>query len=106
MKITFKRTAVSLASFVAVTAFAAPPSTSPYAKATLQSYVQDAASEGLNTPNTVICIMNAMSPAEMLSQKGTANSKGEKEVQYVALVDMNKCDKSTQGGSSLTPPPN
>lgn len=100
MNTMFKKLVVTSVALMVGSVFAAPPSTSPYAKATLQSYVQDAASEGLNTPNMVICIMNAMSPADMLSQKGLANAKGEKEVQYVALVDFNKCNKSSQGKTS------
>jgi hypothetical protein len=100
MKTSFKRTALSLAALLTTSAFAVPPSASPYAKASLQSYVQDAASDGLDTANMVICIMNSMSPADMLTQKGSANTKGEKEVQYIALVDMNKCNKSKQGSSS------
>lgn len=100
MYITHKIIFFCLAATSAASVLAAPPSSSPYGKAVLQSYVQDAASEGLNTPNMVMCIMNAMSPSDMLSQRGTANAKGEKEVQYIALVDFNKCDKSKQGKSS------
>jgi len=100
MKPMFIETAVAMAALTAANTFAAPPATSAYGKATSEVFVQDAASDGLSSVNMVMCIMNAMSPSDMLTQKGTANAKGEKEVQYIALVDKNKCDKKGSSSSS------
>jgi len=70
---------------------AAPSSTSPYAIDPQNSYVQDATSEGISNLNMVLCIMDSMKPADMVN-------KGD----YIALVDISKCDSKKSSGSSST----
>jgi hypothetical protein len=92
---------------------ASPPSTSAYATDITSEYVQDSASDGLNSVNMVLCIMKGLAPGLMLTNHGTVNSSGASEVSYTALVDKNKCDTSNQSsvgnstsngsGSSSTP---
>jgi len=68
---------------------ATPSSTSPYVTDTQNAYVQDATSDGISSLNMVLCIMDAMKPADMVN-------KGP----YVALVDKNKCDSKSQSSAS------
>lgn len=107
MKRIFNRKPVVLALWAAmavpIAAQATPSADSPYATDPQNSYVQDQTSEGLSNLNTVLCIMNAIKPADMVN-------KGN----YIALVDMNKCDSShqtstsdsTAGSSGATSTPN
>jgi hypothetical protein len=100
-----KSLALSLLTMSALplSALATPSSTSPYIADPQNSYVQDQTSEGLSNLNTVLCIMDSIKPADMVN-------KGN----YVALVDMNKCDSShqtstsdsTAGSSGATSTPN
>lgn len=76
-----------------------PPSTSPYYTDAPNEYVQDATSDGLSNLNMVLCIMNAMSPANMLTSKGVLTG-ATTEVKYVALVDKNKCDSKARSSST------
>jgi len=83
------------------TVFASPTAGSPYFTDTANEYVQDATSDGMANLNMVLCIMNAMSPSDMLTQHGVLNtSTGITEVKYVALVDKNKCDSRSRSSSS------
>jgi hypothetical protein len=101
----FKSLAFSLLALGAVplSALATPPTTSPYATDPQNSYVQDATSDGISNLNMVLCIMDAMKPADMVNQGN-----------YIALIDMNKCDtksqsstsNSTSGSSGATTAPN
>lgn len=70
-------------------AFATPSSTSAYVTDSQNSHVQDATSEGVAQLNMVLCIMNAMNPAEMVNAGP-----------YIALVDKNKCDTSGRDSAS------
>ena len=72
-----------------LSALATPGATSPYVTDPQNSYVQDQTSEGLSNLNTVLCIMDAIKPADMVN-------KGD----YIALVDMNKCDSNHQSSTS------
>jgi hypothetical protein len=69
--------------------FATPTAGSPYFTDGQNAYVQDATSEGVAQLNMVLCIMNAMSPADMVNAGP-----------YVALVDKNKCDTSNRASAS------
>jgi hypothetical protein len=75
------------------TTWAAPPATSPYVTDPLNTYVQDATSQGIGNVNMILCIMNAMN----VSGSGKLNNGS-----YIALIDMNKCQTkgSGSGGSS------
>ena len=66
-----------------------PPASSPYNTDTANTYVQDATSDGIDNVNMVLCIMNAMRPADMVNAGP-----------YVALVDKNKCDSSGRSSAS------
>jgi hypothetical protein len=102
--INHKSLALSLvaASMFPLSASAVPSATSPYVTDPQNSYVQDATSDGISNLNMVLCIMDSMKPADMVN-------KGD----YVALVDMNKCDprskasasNSTSGSSGSTSTP-
>ena len=82
-------------------AWAAPAdTTSAYWTDPQSVYVQDQTSDGVNQLNMVLCIMNAMRPAEMLDAKGTAAPDGSVSVSYSALVDQNKCDASRKSSAS------
>ena len=70
-------------------AWATPAATSPYVTDPQNSYVQDATSDGISNLNMVLCIMDSMKPADMVN-------KGN----YIALIDMNKCDSSRSSGGS------
>jgi len=70
-------------------ALAAPPATSPYVLDPQHAYVEDATSEGISNLNMVLCIMDAMKPADMVN-KGS----------YIALVDKNKCDSGSKSSAS------
>jgi len=91
IKMNNKPLALSLLAISALplSAAATPSSTSPYATDPENSYVQDATSEGISNLNMVLCIMDSMKPADMVN-------KGD----YIALVDMNKCDSKKSSGSS------
>lgn len=70
-------------------AWATPPADSPYATDPKNEYVQDATSDGIDNLNMVLCIMNAMRPADMVNAGP-----------YVALVDKNKCDTRQRASAS------
>jgi hypothetical protein len=72
-------------------AFAAPPSTSPYVVDLQKSHVEDATSEGIGQVNMITCIMAAMRPEALVNQGN-----------YNALVDESKCkpNGSSDGASS------
>lgn len=70
-------------------AWAVLPSTSPYVADAQSTYVQDATSDGIGNLNMVLCIMDAMRPADMVN-------KGD----YIALVDKSKCDAKSQASAS------
>lgn len=72
-----------------LSAMATPPSTSAYVTDPQNAYVQDATSEGISTLNMVLCIMDAMKPADMVNQGN-----------YIALVDKNKCDSGSKSSAS------
>ncbi|MEX8509333.1 MAG: hypothetical protein AB3X37_01045 [Leptothrix ochracea] len=102
MKLRLTRVASAVALLgLASPLMAAPADTaSPYYTDPQNVYVQDATSDGVNQLNMVLCIMNAMRPAEMLDQKGTAAADGSVSVLYSALVDQNKCDSSKRANAS------
>ena len=79
----------SLLLSIPAAAFAAPPANSPYMTDPQSTYVQDETSTGVNNLNMVLCIVHAMDPADMVNQGA-----------YIALVDMNKCDSSSQASAS------
>ncbi len=84
-----------------LTAMSAPLAGSPYYSDVANEYVQDATSDGMSNVNMVLCIMNAMSPSEMLTKKGVLDAAtGITEVKYIALVDKNKCDSKTRASAS------
>ena len=89
----YKSLAFSLLALAAVplSALAVPSSTSPYMTDPQNSYVQDATSDGISNLNMVLCIMDSMKPADMVNQ-------GD----YVALIDMNKCDSSRSSSSNAS----
>jgi hypothetical protein len=80
---------LSLVGATPLTALATPPSSSPYALDPQSVYVQDATSDGIANLNMVLCIMDAMRPADMVN-------KGD----YIALIDKNKCDTKSQSSAS------
>ncbi len=80
---------LSLTGAAPLTALAVPTSTSPYALDPQNVYVQDATSDGIANLNMVLCIMDAMRPADMVN-------KGD----YIALIDKNKCDTKSQSSAS------
>src|SRR5689334_21699225 len=69
-------------------AFAAPPSTSPYATDPQNLSVQDETAQGIGSLNMVLCVVGAMDPGAMVNAGP-----------YIALVDMNKCQGAKGGGS-------
>lgn len=83
-------------------ALAAPPTSGAYVTDQTQSHVQDATSDGLRLPNTVLCYMNATGA----NQTAVVNQGS-----YLALVDEVKCDNSggaansdsTSSGASSAP---
>lgn len=79
----------SLLGTVPLTALASLPSDSPYAVDPQSAYVQDATSDGIANLNMVLCIMDAMRPADMVNN-------GD----YIALIDKNKCDSKSQASAS------
>lgn len=86
---------------VPLTSMSAPVAGSPYYTDVANEYVQDATSDGMANVNMVLCIMNAMSPAEMLTKRGVLDTvTGITEVKYIALVDKNKCDSRTRADAS------
>ena len=91
IKLNNKSLALSLLAIGAVplSASAALAASSPYTTDPQNSYVQDATSDGISSLNMVLCIMDAMKPADMVN-------KGP----YVALVDKNKCDSKSQSSTS------
>jgi len=92
--------AAGMGVLLAAPVWAAPPATSPYATDVANVYVQDATSDGIATVNMVLCIMNGMGASDMLSAKGVLNSTtGVTEVQYIALVDKNKCDTKNRASA-------
>jgi hypothetical protein len=82
---------LSLAAFFSYSAaaVAAPPSTSPYYTDPQHSHVEDATSDGIRQVNNIICYMNAMKPDAFVNDGA-----------YIALVDQNKCDSSSQSSAS------
>ena len=81
--------ALVAAGVLPLSALAAPAVTSPYTTDPQNSYVQDATSDGISSLNMVLCIMDAMKPADMVNIGP-----------YVALVDKNKCDSKSQSSAS------
>ena len=80
---------------------ATPTAGSPYYTDVADEYVQDATSDGMANVNMVLCIMNAMSPSDMLTSKGVLNtSTGTTEVKYIALVDKSRCDSQSRSSAS------
>ena len=93
MKQYFKHKTLTLALIAAgampLSALATPSTTSPYVTDVQNSYVQDQTSDGISNLNMVLCIMDAMKPADMVN-----------EGDYIALVDKNKCDTRSQASTS------
>jgi len=92
--------ALLAAGVLPLSALATPSSTSPYVTDPQNSYVQDQTSEGLSNLNTVLCVTDSIKPADMVN-------KGN----YIALIDMNKCNHqsssdSSAGSSGATSTPN
>lgn len=75
-----------------VTSIAAP-SSGAYVSDQTRSYVEDATSQGLRLPNTVLCYMNGtgVNLTEVLNQGN-----------YISLVDKNKCENSGGSGNSAS----
>jgi hypothetical protein len=71
----------------------AAPTSGAYITDQTRSYVEDATSQGLRLPNTVLCYMNGTGAnlTEVLNQ-------GD----YIALVDKNKCENSGGSGNSAS----
>jgi hypothetical protein len=78
---------------VITTTAQAAPTGGAYVADQTQSHVEDATSQGLRLPNTVLCYMNATgaNQTEVLNQGN-----------YLALVDEAKCDKGGGGNSDST----
>ncbi len=89
LKLSLLSFALLASGVISGSAFATPPSTSPYVTDPQNVHVQDATSEGVSQLNMVLCIMNAMSPAAMVNAGP-----------YIALVDKNKCDTSNRDSAS------
>lgn len=83
--------ALLLASLFGTSAFAAPPTTGAFVTDTTKTYVQDATSDGLKLPNTVLCYMGGT---------GANSSSMVNQGNYIALIDKNKCENSTGSSDS------
>lgn len=85
----FSKLACLLIAMLQITAFAAPPSTSPYYTDTVNSYVQDQVSQDMSQLNGFLCLLSAMAPHLMVNQSD-----------YIALIDQNSCFNNGSGGKS------
>jgi hypothetical protein len=89
IKLTLLSSALLALGVVSLPASATPPASSPYMTDPQNVHVQDATSDGVAQLNMVLCIMNAMSPADFVNAGP-----------YIALVDKNKCDTSNRDSAS------
>ena len=78
-----------LSSAYAGVGLANPAAGSAYFTDPQNTHVEDATSKGIGTVNMIACIIHAMAPDQLVN-------KGD----YVALVDENKCDTSSQSSTS------
>src|SRR5262245_25835704 len=85
---TLARATLGLALAHGASAYADPPSTSPYATDPQNSYVEDATSRGIGQVNMITCIMAAMRPDALVN-----------EGPYTALIDQQKCDPQSRGSA-------
>lgn len=76
---------VSLACLAAGSAFAAPTS-GAYTTDPQHEWVQDRLAEQIGSPNMIMCFIGALRPDAMVNQGN-----------YVALVDMDKCESGKRG---------
>lgn len=79
------------AALIGGSTLAAPPSSSAYYTDPQSSHVEDATSRGIQQVNMITCLMNAMRADAMVN-----------EGEYVALVDVNRCDPRAQASSAPT----
>lgn len=93
MKNNFKISVLAAAVATICSVANATPTSGVYVDDQTQSYVNDATSQGLRLPNTVLCYMNATG-ANVKDVLNTGN--------YIALVDKNKCEDGTSSGGSAT----
>jgi hypothetical protein len=101
-----RRLAFGLVAMASIPALAVPPAvptSGAYSTDVTQSYVEDATSQGIRLPNTVLCYMNGTG-----ANQGTVLNQGT----YIALVDKNKCENasgavnsSASGNSGATSAP-
>lgn len=80
---------VSLAFLVEGSAFAAAPTSGAYTTDPQQEWVQDRLAEQIGSPNMIMCFIGALRPDAMVNQGN-----------YVALVDMDKCESGKRGEDS------
>ncbi len=71
------------------TAIAAPAADSAYVTDPQQSHVEDATSDGIQQVNNITCYMSSMRPDALVN-----------DGPYIALIDQNKCDSSSQSSAS------
>lgn len=86
MKLNRVALAVSLAFSVTGSAFAVPPTSGAYVTDPQREWVQDRLSEEIGMPNMIMCFLGALRIDEMVN-----------EGNYIALVDMEKCESSQRG---------
>ncbi|MEY8875421.1 MAG: hypothetical protein AB9M60_02835 [Leptothrix sp. (in: b-proteobacteria)] len=70
---------------------ATPPTSGAYVTDPTQSHVEDATSQGLRLPNTVLCYVGAT---------GVNQTEVVNQGNYLALVDQNKCENGGGGSGS------
>ncbi|MGQ0708414.1 MAG: hypothetical protein ACT4NV_01545 [Rhodoferax sp.] len=80
------RLVVSLALASSGAAFAAAPTSGAYVTDPQNEWVQERLSEVISTPNMIMCFMSALRAGDMVNQGN-----------YIALIDMEKCDSSKRG---------
>lgn len=80
---------VSLAFLAEGSAFAAAPTSGAYTTDPQREWVQDRLAEQIGSPNMIMCFIGALRPDAMVNQGN-----------YVALVDMDKCESGKRGEDS------
>ena len=88
--VTFNRLALAVAcASAAMGAVAAPGADSAYMTDPQFSFVEDATSRGIGQVNMITCFISSMAPDQLVNQGN-----------YVAMVDMAKCDPNSRSSAS------
>ncbi len=80
------RLVLAMALAASQAAYAAAPTSGAYVTDPQNEWVQERLSEVISTPNMIMCFMSALRAGDMVNQGN-----------YIALVDMEKCDSSKRG---------